>query len=649
MTQSSIAPTDIPSVTHISQPAPTLDLKGLEIPNDGPSHFLSAAAWADDHPRALASSCSSLSEDGWSHVVVASDTTADASTLGLSKNSIGSGNTQRGSRATRQKETGSSKSKQMPLNVDQNKSKRSTRAHHQAPESITIDRAAEADEMLDMISARTERPYFLSLASNDQGRAAALGLDVDMLATVAERSRNTETIFVPSVNRARTLTPDKQMNGAQIPSRHRLRSLVRKQTRVTDFRIRVRQSRAAQRIERTGLGDNDREFTDELRMFMIERREVIPANLQARYESLVQARENLHQTEYEYDLLENTLNQEEFELEVAEDNLADLSPDAQKEQIENDEASSFPLTETSSYSDHLTLEAEQSPLMKLYEDSKGELDLIKEELMERRAYRARLHADEQALNQVGRGLDDEALDFLASFDLRQKELEVEMDHMHQEQQRLLEEMDAERSETAVVDEGTVIEPLRLLQDSISSSQATPSSAEVPQKATVAIDEPLLLKPRLLETQGSPSPERPQGAGDDPITASRTINAWLLDSLRWSRLEILRFKLTSQLLALSLNAQDLKELVLTWWDKDATGEGLQSEDIPVSAISALPNDSSNAKTQRPQSDTVLISINRLTLQLRARNYFLCELGEEQLRVRDQIGVDAIYGRIISKSA
>jgi hypothetical protein len=146
-----------------------------------------------------------------------------------------------------------------------------------------------------------------------------------------------------------------------------------------------------------------------------------------------------------------------------------------------------------------------------------------------------------------------------------------------------------------------------LRNDASPNNVSPLSIDVPLSNDGIPADPLLLN------KYAPSPRFSiitQDPGQDKVSIVSYVNAWLLHRLRRSSLEILVFK--SYLRDMHLNGEQLRDLVLEWWPRDATGlshsenERRSQRTFSCNAASGP----SNISTQSAQSDSFAAGIRRL---------------------------------------
>lgn len=164
-----------------------------------------------------------------------------------------------------------------------------------------------------------------------------------------------------------------------------------------------------------------------------------------------------------------------------------------------------------------------------------------------------------------------------------------------------------------------------LSNDTSTTSDVPSSKGIPLRndaspnnvTSLSIDVPLsndgINTDPLLLNKYAPSPSFStvtQDPGQDKMSIVSYVNAWLLHRLRRSSMEILLFK--SYLRDMHLNGEQLRDLVLEWWPRDATGlsysenERRSRRTFSCNATSGP----SNISTQSAQSDSFVAGIRRL---------------------------------------
>jgi hypothetical protein len=185
--------------------------------------------------------------------------------------------------------------------------------------------------------------------------------------------------------------------------------------------------------------------------------------------------------------------------------------------------------------------------------------------------------------------------------------------------------DGNRGEDGSLSEDGPLNHGASLSNNTSTTNDIPPSEDIPLRndaspthvASLSIDVPLsnggITTDPLLLNMYAPSPSFStvmQDPGQDKVSIVSYVNAWLLHRLRRSSLEILVFK--SYLRDMHLNGEQLRDLVLEWWPRDATGlsySGNERRSQRTFSCNAMSGPS-NTSTQSAQSDSFATGIRRL---------------------------------------
>jgi hypothetical protein len=385
--------------------------------------------------------------------------------------------------------------------------------------------------------------------------------------------------------------------------------------------------------------------------------------------------DDLQVGEAELNATEDLLNRKEWELKEAEIELYQSRNFQQAEGLADD-STSFSQEEIVETASNSTVGAQpvRSPLEKQYLSRKGDAQILNEQLLELRATRAHFVEEERARQAVGRTLDLEGQNFLKDFDTQHRQLQQDLFYAEEDIFKLQSMLDSERdiryaashfdplpsdcdpldddallsevgplsedgslsedgflsedgslSEDGPLSEDVLLNPGASLSKDTSTSSDVPPSKGVPLRndsppnnvASLSVDVPVsndgITTDPLLLNKYAPSPSFSAVAQDpdqDKVSIVSYVNAWLLHRLRRSSLEILLFK--SYLRDMHLNGEQLKDLVLEWWPRDATGLNY-SEDQKRSRRTFSFNATSgplNLSTQSAQSDSFVAGIRRL---------------------------------------
>lgn len=355
--------------------------------------------------------------------------------------------------------------------------------------------------------------------------------------------------------------------------------------------------------------------------------------------------DDLQVGEAELNATEDLLNRREWELKEAEIELYQSRDFRQADSL-TDDSTSFSEEEVVEALPNSTVSAQpvRSPLEEQYLSRKGDAEILKEQLLELRAKRAHFVEEERVRRSMGTTLDLEGRHFLKDFDTQHSQLEQDLFYAEEDIFKLQSMLDDERdiwyaashfdplpSDGDALSDDALLSEDGHLSDGASLSNDTPTTNDVPPSkgvpfrddaspsnvASLSMDVPVsndeITTDPLLLNKDTPSPSFSaiaQDSGQDRLSIVSYINAWLLHRLRRSSLEILLFK--SYLLDMHLNGEQLRDLVLEWWPRDATGlnyfedQRHSRRSFSFNATSGL----SNLSTQSVRSDSFVADIHRL---------------------------------------
>jgi hypothetical protein len=399
--------------------------------------------------------------------------------------------------------------------------------------------------------------------------------------------------------------------------------------------LKVQEARTSLKNYRHNVADLDGQFTRKLHMILATGPNEGVASLLELGENLVASRDEMFPKEDDYDILEDQLIRDEFELQEAITSLVpqlEASPDAL---FLDDQQSFFPdnidegLTPVSSAKGEF-----QRPELADYLSCLGDATLAQERLDGLRRERAHLVEEERIRSRYGLGLGEESRDFLNNFDA-----------LHEEYQRQV--------ATAQLDLGRIKGLLALsgLNDmdpyssNVFDDQTSVGASALPNASIESAGSFLVLDD---ETSGSVSPSRPPSprdriqdmqnprldplllADDDtstvfPITnygekgtidTATYIREWLLNRLRRSSLEVLRFRSDEQLQPHNLAKSQPRDVIVHWISQDERPNpaSTQQKGRP-SSTSALPTTEVERTAIRTvRSDSVVHTVDALASRL-----------------------------------
>jgi hypothetical protein len=369
------------------------------------------------------------------------------------------------------------------------------------------------------------------------------------------------------------------------------RSISEEHKAIVATRIRVREERNSLRRRRETVIGLDIRVANGLRELFNKRPNEEVSSLIALFEQLQKTRDDLLQQEDDYNIIEDELIGEEFDLEEAENKIFSGLPSAGSTFIDDQAIATYLGGLEPRESDGADSHVIHRPEMTQFFSHMGDEDIIQESLNELRKERAHLVEEERMRARLGLTLDTESQDFLNQFDHRQNELQHQLARVRED---LIKIQDTLASDDSVVHASTQfgnssspldqaideLEPLEasdpdLLFPSMSSSlSALPHLPSNSHKTSVAAS--ARLADSLLLPDEDSSPVFPSPAGTpkpESIAPAAFINNWLLDMLRRSPREVQRLKSTDPFQQLQLKQIRLAESVLGSWldDEDAMND------------------------------------------------------------------------------
>lgn len=415
---------------------------------------------------------------------------------------------------------------------------------------------------------------------------------------------------------------------------------------VLGTRLKAHEQRGIMRQDRKMLSDIDARFMQEVRNYLFTSQDERLRRLLDLCEEMQTLRDEILPKEDDYNILEDQLNSEEFELVETGGKLLGLLNGVGKGLLDYNDDGSV-LEEDITDLEHVRSErgSTQRPEVREYLSRLGDRDLVRERLTELRHERAMLVEEEKSRARVEMVLNEEAQKFLDLFDVRHAELQQELAVVEDDLERLRKTLDQtdkvlfattrfddmENASVSALDEVRHSE-----LDSLSNATCTSDFAllsEVPYSPTPEAKmpnscqrDPLLLADDATE----PTFNRFVGAERKPLASIHYINAWLLNQqgtmsadkfindwllnvLRTSLSEINQFKSVPALQRLKITQEELRDLVLEWWFNDeAAGQYLrmlrhETRGVSLSVSAALSN-------RDVQSDTVVFTLNQLSGRL-----------------------------------
>jgi hypothetical protein len=418
--------------------------------------------------------------------------------------------------------------------------------------------------------------------------------------------------------------------------------------------------RSIVRRDRQVLGDLDARFMQALRNALLTAPNEKLKPLLDLCEEMQMLRDEFLPKEDDYNLIEDQLITEEFELQETCEKLLSLLDGVHNSLVDDSELGS-PLEEgitqieRAASLDNVT----QRPETLEYLSRLGDRDIVFERLSELRHERATLVEEEKSMARVGMVLSGEARKFLDTFDIHHKQLQEELATADADLTRLSKTLqrtekiffattlfedsdDITGSAANEVRHSSFNSPPSIIS---SSDLASPSVTQTPSTSQAKKSQ----RPRrdallLPEDDTEPTFDHFPMTDRSSLSSMHRINAWLLDQqgtmsadafindwllniLRSSVLEVHQYKSARDLQTLQISQEGLRDLVLEWWSCDkAAGEYLRTLRLEARGISLSARaDRSNCEVQ---SDTVVVTLN----QLSGRLYRDCTLQQVRETVR-----------------
>ena len=426
---------------------------------------------------------------------------------------------------------------------------------------------------------------------------------------------------------------------------------------VVGTRLKAHERRSIMRRDRQTLSNLDARFMQGLRNVLLTSQDEKLRYLLGLCEQMQTLRDKILPKEDDYNILEDQLNSEEFELGDTCAKLLGLLEEAEKG-LPEDNDTTFPLDE-----DVIELEratsirgSNQRPEVLEYLSRVGDRDIAKERLVELRHTRPTLVEEEKSRARFDMVLDEGSQKFLTSFNVRHEELQEALAVVETDLARLRKTLDRNDrvlfastrfDDVEDVTESDLDVARHLEVDPIHSTISYPhvvlplGSQRPPNP--VAITPPRSQRDPLLlaEDDTTPTFDHLTMAERRSLTSIQYINAWLLNQqgsisadaflndwllnvLRTSLSELYQYKSTPTLQRLEISQEGLRDLVLEWWFKDeAAGQYLKTLRLEARGMSLLA--SAAMSSRDVQSDTVVITLNQLSGRL-YRNYATLQLSD-----------------------
>lgn len=427
--------------------------------------------------------------------------------------------------------------------------------------------------------------------------------------------------------------------------RTKIRQLGEKRQGLLGMRVKAQEARNSIRLKRSALTELNARILQDIQRTAALGISDGPTPSPELVLDLQEALDDLQVGEAELNATEDLLNRKEWELKEAETELYQSRDFRQADSL-TDDSTSFSEEEVVETLPNSTVSAQpvRPPLETQYLSRKGDAQILKEQLLELRAKRAHFVEEERVRRSMGKTLDLEGQHFLKDFDTQHSQLEQDLFYAEEDIFKLQSMLDDERdiryaashfdllpSDGDALNDDALLSEDGHLSDGASLSNDTPTTNDVPPSkgvplrdnaspsnvASLSMDVPVsndgITTDPLLLSKDAPSPSFSavtQDSGQDRLSIVSYINAWLLHRLRRSSLEILLFK--SYLRDMHLNGEQLRDLVLEWWPRDATGLNYFEDQrrlrgsFSFNATSGL----SNLSTQSVRSDSFVADIHRL---------------------------------------
>jgi hypothetical protein len=457
----------------------------------------------------------------------------------------------------------------------------------------------------------------------------------------------------PEVPTPQTPVPDEKSQDNDFPlQRHRgalsetVRKLQNSCSVMLETRLEAHKRRSIIRRDRKVLGDLDARFIQELRNILYTSPNEKLEALLGLCEEMQTLRDEFLPKEDDYNLIEDRLITEEFELQETGEKLLSILDRVRNSSVGGSELSSRLEEDFTQVNRAASLgSATQRPETLEYLSRLGDRDIVIERLSELRHERATLVEEEKSKARVKMVLSEEARKFLDTFDVRHEKLQQELAVVDADLARLsktLERTDkifftSTRFEDLDDITGSDADEVRhsylnSLPSVISSSDLTlPSAARAPSTPEAnKPDRPQRDALLLPEDHTAPTFNRFPRTDRNSLTSMHRINAWLLDQqgtmsadafindwllniLRSSVLEVYHYKSAKDLQTVQISQEGLRDLVLEWWSSDkAAGEYLRTLRLEARGISLSARaDRSNYDVH---SDMVVVTLNQLSDRL-----------------------------------
>jgi hypothetical protein len=405
------------------------------------------------------------------------------------------------------------------------------------------------------------------------------------------------------------------------------RSISEKHKAIVATRIRVREERNSLRRQREAVIGLDIRVANGLRELFNKRPNEEVSSLIALFEQLQKTRDDLLQQEDDYNIIEDDLIGEEFDLEEAENKIFPELPSGGGTFIDDQDIATYLEGLEPRESDGTDSHVIHRPEVTQYFSRVGDEDIIQESLDELRKERAHLVEEERMRARLGLTLDTESQDFLNQFDRRQNELQDQLARVREDLIKLQETLASDgdivhastqfgNSSGPLTQAMDELEPLEvsdpdLLFPSMSSSLSAlphlPSNFHTVSVAASARRADSLLLP---DEDSSPVFPSPTGTPKpESIAPAAFINDWLLDMLRRSPREVQRLKSTDTFQQLQLKQARLAEYVLgSWLDNEDAMNNFSERKVGASSFYLSPNAiAESARISKTRSQPALATI------------------------------------------
>jgi len=409
--------------------------------------------------------------------------------------------------------------------------------------------------------------------TQDWNRAHGLGFENEPI----PRRIQEEATITRYVSRA--VSPRSQPADIQNTKRARERLteafnvLGKKRAGVLDRRYQVQEFRSSLRREREALNARDAKAVQKVRAAVtsgdLKERELLLGLV----EELQDSRDSLLPKEDDYDRLEDLLNREEWELKEMERALFNPNVSAQISLLDNDDVMWFEnnLEQETMSASTQSGRVDESPPMARYLSRKGDAETLRQQLVELEAEQAQLVEEEQIRAQVGLRLDADSRAILEGFERHRDALRREIKYVEEDVSRLQDVLTNKDVIFFSIDRFHENSP-EASRQSITELLSHDNSYATDTEGVTTDAEPWSHDPLLLSYEESRQHDFVETSDEnttDDITTPRYISRWLLHILRKSIPEIQRYKSTDALqeVKLKYSQEQLKDLVLKWWDKD----------------------------------------------------------------------------------